>query len=58
MDFAPLSDDETRVEWRMISRNQRWWFRWLVVPLLRRVMRGRARDGLRKLSENLEREPS
>ncbi|WP_437832081.1 SRPBCC family protein [Sorangium sp. So ce1153] len=58
VDFAALSDDSTRVEWRMVSRNQRWWFRWLVVPLLRRVMRGRARDGLRELRENLEREPS
>jgi hypothetical protein len=56
VDFAALSDDETRVEWRMVSRNQRWWFRWLALPLLRRVMRGRARDGLRKLRENLERE--
>ncbi|WP_437688542.1 SRPBCC family protein [Sorangium sp. So ce176] len=58
VDFAALSDDSTRVAWRMVSRNQRWWFRWLVVPLLRRVMRGRARDGLRKLRETLEREPS
>ena len=56
--FTPLSSDTTRVEWRMVSRNQRWWFRWLVLPLLRRVMRGRAREGLRKLRENLERAPS
>jgi len=56
--FAPLSTDKTRVDWRMVSRNQRWWFRWLVVPLLRRVMRLRARAGLRQLRENLEREAS
>ena len=55
VDFVPLSDDTTRVEWRMVSRNQGRWFRWLVVPLLRRVMRRRAREGLRKLRENLER---
>ncbi len=58
VDFAALSHDDTRVEWRMVSRNRRWWFRWLVVPLLRRVMRGRAREGLSRLRENLEREPS
>ncbi|AUX24044.1 uncharacterized protein SOCEGT47_045770 [Sorangium cellulosum] len=32
VDFAALSDDETRVEWRMVSRNQRWWVRWLALP--------------------------
>ncbi len=58
VDFAALSKDQTRVDWRMVSRNQRWWFRWLVVPLLRRVMRVRARDGLRRLRENLERPAS
>lgn len=54
VDFAALSEGQTRVEWRMVSRNQRWWFRWLVMPLLRRVMSRRAIDGLRKLRENLE----
>ena len=56
VDFAALARDKTRVDWRMVSRNQRWWFRWLVAPLLRRVMRVRARNGLRQLRENLERE--
>jgi len=55
--FASLSADTTLVDWRMVSRNQRWWFRWLVLPLLRRVMRARARVGLRQLREHLEREP-
>lgn len=54
VDFVALSVDETRIDWRMVSRNQRWWFRWLVVPLLRRVMRVRAREGLRRLRENLD----
>ena len=55
VDFAAVTATKTRVDWRMDSRNQRWWFRWLVAPLLRRVMRGRAREGLRQLRENLER---
>lgn len=55
VDFAALTGDRTRVDWCMVTRNPRWWFRWLVLPLLRRVMRVRARDGLRRLRENLER---
>ena len=58
VDFTALPTGKTLVNWRMVSRNQRWWFRWLVVPLLRRVMRVRARDGLRQLRETLEREAS
>lgn len=58
VDFAALTEDRTRVEWCMVSRNPRWWFRWLVAPLVRRVMRVRASDGLRRLRENLEREAS
>ena len=56
VDFAALSDGETRVNWQMVTRNRRWWFRWLVVPLVRRVMVGRARKGLRRLRVELERE--
>jgi len=55
--FSALSAEATKVEWRMSTRNERWWFRLFILPLLRRVMGGRARAGLRRLRENLEREP-
>jgi carbon monoxide dehydrogenase subunit G len=57
VDFAALPDGGTRVDWRMVSRNQRRWFRWLLLPLLRRVMGRRARAGLRKLRSVLEGAP-
>ena len=56
VDFAALTEGRTRIEWRMVSRNGRWWFRCLVVPLLRRVMRRRASKGLRQLRAHLERD--
>lgn len=55
--FAAVSEERTRIAWRMVSRNQKWWFRWLAAPLLRVVMGGRARRGLRRLRHNLEGEP-
>ncbi len=54
VDFAALPDGRTRVDWRMVSRDQRWWLRWLVIPLVRRTMGRRARVGLRRLRDNLE----
>ena len=55
--FAAVSEQRTRIAWRMVSRNQAWWFRWLAAPLLRIVMGRRARRGLRRLRQNLEGEP-
>jgi hypothetical protein len=52
--LSALSGARTRVDWRMVSRNQAWWFRWFAAPLLRGVMGGRALRGLRRLRENLE----
>lgn len=52
--FTAVSEERTRIAWRMVSRNQRWWFRWLAAPLLRIVMGRRARRGLRRLRQNLE----
>ena len=56
VNFTALTHGETRVAWSMVSRNQRWWFRWFVLPALRRVMGARAGVGLRQLREILERE--
>jgi hypothetical protein len=55
--FAAVSGERTRIDWRMVSRNQEWWFRWLAAPVLRAVMGRRARRGLRRLRQNLEGEP-
>ena len=57
VDFAVLPNGSTRVDWRMVSRNQRRWVRWLLLPILRRVMGRRARAGLRQLRVNLEGAP-
>lgn len=55
MELAAIADGTTCFAWQMVSRNERWWFRRLLLPLLRRVMARRAREGLRRLRANLER---
>ncbi len=56
MQLRALAGGTTRLEWTMHSLNRGRWFRWLALPLLRRVMQARAHVGLRRLSQILESE--
>jgi hypothetical protein len=45
---------ECEVRWRMFSRRTAGWSRFIVLPLARRLMTRRAREGLRALKRHLE----
>lgn len=53
--FSRGNADACNVTWRMFSRNSGWLFRLTLLPLARRVMKKRAKAGMKKLKEKLER---
>jgi len=55
MEFAACGSRGCRVTWRMHGRNARGWARWVVLPVVRRVMARRAALGMRRLKGRLER---
>ncbi len=54
MDFAAVEPQRCRVRWRMYSRSRRRWFRWLLLPLARRVMQRRATRAMTLLGRQLD----
>lgn len=52
-----LSDRDqgsTHLEWKMVSRNSRRSFRWLLLPIIQLIMQQRADQGMRNLKLELE----
>lgn len=54
IEFRAAGAEACEITWRMVSRNDRRFARYTVLPLAARLMQRRARAGLRALTRNLE----